>query len=446
MKRLVLTVFFIVLLFLSQGVVAAAEVSDFKFQAQIKDEEKYSYPVRLMLPYEIIKNTSSTLSDVRLFDDAGVEIPYVIYEQRRPEKAPRSFSWEIVNYQYTDTTQAIVLKRPKGIDIARDLRMSTNARDFARDVKVYTSKDQKKWHLLVKGSFYDFSSQVDFRKNELKIPEITGQYLQIELTDTVTPMTGEERMQFKYKDLSFSLNENIKGEIKISGFTSYIGKKSKEKYLHDEFGIQFPKTFIDKDGNTIVVLEKLNVPADKILLSIKNPYFYRRVEVWIAEKDLEESYRIAGKDVLYRIPDISEDETELNIHFIRPAYVRLKIINKDNPPLTIENARIKWARRNLYFIPEKERSYTMYWGGLNIKRPDYELKKMISNQYDMLLSYDEWKIGNIQKNSAYAPRADGLLTQRVQKYLFVGLVLLLVFGLGFWVFNLLKKISMDKGY
>jgi len=126
--------------------------------------------------------------------------------------------------------------------------------------------------------------------------------------------------------------------------------------------------------------------------------------------------------------------------------VRLKIINKDNPPLTIENARIKWARRNLYFIPEKERSYTMYWGGLNIKRPDYELKKMISNQYDMLLSYDEWKIGNIQKNSAYAPRADGLLTQRVQKYLFVGLVLLLVFGLGFWVFNLLKKISMDKGY
>ncbi|MBW1985407.1 MAG: hypothetical protein JRI53_11865 [Deltaproteobacteria bacterium] len=251
-------------------------------------------------------------------------------------------------------------------------------------------------------------------------------------------------MRFQYKDLSFSLNGTIKGEIKINNFTSYIGKKSKEKYLHDEFGIQPPKTFIDKDGNTIVVLGELNVPADKISLSIKNPYFYRQAELWIAEKDIEESYRAVGKNVLYRIPGISETKTTLPAHFIRPAHARLKIINKDNPPLAIENAKIKWVRRNLYFIPEKDRSYTMYWDGLNITRPDYELRKMISNQYDKLMGYDEWKIGNIQKNGAYAPRADELLTQRVQKYLFIGLVLLLVVGLGFWVFKLMRKMSEDK--
>jgi hypothetical protein len=443
MKRSTFIFFFMVLFLYAQGVVTAADISDFKFQAPVKSE-KYSYPVRLMLPHEIIKKTSAGFSDVRLFDDTGVEIPYVIYAQSRPKQTPKYFSWEIVNYQYTNTTQTIVLKRPKNINMARDLRISTKARDFAKKVKLYTSQDQKAWELLATDSFYDFSSQVDFRKNELKIPEITGPYLKVVLTDTVKPITGEERMRFQYKDLSFSLNETIKGEIKINGFTSYIGKKSKEKYLHDEFGIQSPKTFIDKDGNTIVVLGKLNVPADNISLSIKNPYFYRRVEVWIAEEDIEELYRAVGKNVLYRIPDISETKTTFPAHFIRPAYVRLKIINKDNPFLAIENVKIKWARRNLYFMPEKDRSYTLYYGGGNIRMPDYELKRMISNQYDKLMSYDEWGIGNIQENSAYSPRPDDFLAQRVQKYLFVGLVLLLVFGLGFWVFNLLKKISMDK--
>ncbi|MBW1846892.1 MAG: hypothetical protein JRJ27_07055 [Deltaproteobacteria bacterium] len=444
MKRLMLTTFLVGLFFFAQGIVVASEVSDFKYQAPVKGEEKQTVSVRLKLPHEIIKNTSAGFKDLRLFDDTGVEIPYVIYAQSRPKETPKYFTWEIVNYHYTDTTQTIVLKKPRIISMARGLRISTKARDFAKEVKLYTSQDQKTWELLTTGSFFDFSSQVDFRKNEIKISEITGQYLKVALTDTVKPITGEENMRFQYKDLSFSLNGTIKGEIKINNFTSYIGKKSKEKYLHDEFGIQSPKTFIDKDGNTIVVLGELNVPADKISLSIKNPYFYRQAELWIAEKDIEESYRAVGKNVLYRIPGISETKTTLPAHFIRPAHARLKIINKDNPPLAIENAKIKWVRRNLYFIPEKDRSYTMYWDGLNITRPDYELKKMISNQYDALLSYDEWTIGNIQKNGAYAPRADELLTQRVQKYLFIGLVLLLVVGLGFWVFKLVRKMLEDK--
>lgn len=444
MKRLIL--FFVSgVLFLGvQEAVSAATISDFRFQTPIQSQEPVSVPVRLALPYDIIKNTSAGFSDVRLFDDTGVGIPYVIYAQNRPKETRTSFSWEIVNYQYTDTTQTIVLKRPRDIGMARDLRISTSARDFARDISIFASTDRRSWKLMATGSFFDFSSQVDFRKNEFRIPEIHGPYLKVVVKDTTAPISGEERMRFKYKDLSFSLNEAIKGEIKLDGFSSYIGKEIREKYLYDEFIVQAHETSMDKDGNTIIALGEITIPADNVSINIKNPYFYRRVEVWVAEKDAEESYHMTGNDVLFRIPDISEDKTSLNVYFIRPAHVRLKIINKDNPPLQVERVNIKWLRRNLYFMPEKGRSYTLYYGGENIRTPEYELKKMIHNQYDTLMGYDEWNFGSIRENTAYSPKTDDRLTQRVQKYLFVGIVLLLVCGLGYWVFKLMGKMSEDK--
>ncbi|MBW1985408.1 MAG: hypothetical protein JRI53_11870 [Deltaproteobacteria bacterium] len=118
MKRLMLTTFLVGLFFFAQGIVVASEVSDFKYQAPVKGEEKQTVSVRLKLPHEIIKNTSAGFKDLRLFDDTGVEIPYVIYAQSRPKETPKYFTWEIVNYHYTDSTQTIVLKKPRIISMA----------------------------------------------------------------------------------------------------------------------------------------------------------------------------------------------------------------------------------------------------------------------------------------------------------------------------------------
>lgn len=444
MKRMTVIVASIILSFCAQGIVSAAHLSDFKFQTPIQREETHSVPVRLVLGYDIIINTSAGFSDVRIFDDTGVEVPYVIYAQSRPKETARYFSWEIVDYHYTDTTQTIVLKKPPHIDISHDLRISTNTRDFFRDVGIYESNDQKTWHMLMTGSFFDFSSQVNFRKNNVEIPEIEEPYLKIEITDPTRQNRGNESMRFQYKDLSFSINQTQKGEIKIDGFSSIIGKESKEISLYDEAAIQAPETVIDKDGNTLVKLGKLNVPAATILIRIGNPYFYRQVELWTAEKDSEELYHVTSRDVLYRIPDIRETKTQLPVHFNRPAYARLKIINKDNPPLIVENVTIRWVRRNLYFIPQKGRSYTLYFGGTNIKVPEYELKKIIANQYDKLIEYEEWAVGGIRENSSYSPKTDEELSQRIQKYLFIGLILLLVCGLGYWVFKLMGKMSESE--
>lgn len=441
MKRLIL---FIGLFFFTQGLAAATVTTDFKFKASILGDPTEPVSVRLILPFTIIKNTSSGFSDVRIFDDTGTEIPYVIYPQRRYKETPRSFSWKIVNYQYLDTVQTVVLKRPKDISIARDLRISTSAKDFIKGVSIYTSNDQKVWDALATGSFFDFSSQVDFRKNHIDIPEIKGMYIRIVFTDTASTATDKQNMRFQYKDLVFSLDGTVKGEIKINGFNSYIGKKKKETYFYDAIDIPTPKTFMDTDKNTIVKLGNLNIPVDQVVLNIKNPYFYRHVEWWVAEKDVDESYRFLRKDVLFRVPDLNEDKTVLPVQFARPAHVRLKIINKDNPPLKIENVHLKWVRRNLYFMPEKGRSYTLYWKGPNIKKPDYELRRMIPNHYDRLMGYRKWAIGDIQENRDYAPKDDAFKIQRVQKYIFVGIIILLVCGLGFWVVKLMGKMSEGK--
>ena len=122
----------------------------------------------------------------------------------------------------------------------------------------------------------------------------------------------------------------------------------------------------------------------------------------------------------------------------------LKIINQDNPPLQVEEVKIQWIRRNLYFIPEEDRGYELYLGGRNIRTPQYDLQRLIPDKYDKLMTYAECKLGALKKNEAYSPRPDPQSQAGFKKYLFPGLVILLVCILGFWVFRLMIKIPGNR--
>jgi hypothetical protein len=298
--------------------------------------------------------------------------------------------------------------------------------------------------LIAHDSYFDFSSQIDLRKTTLKLPNTKARYLRIILKDNDRPIDLGDDIRLRYKDLEFTLSGLKAGEIKIDGFTSTLGRTKHEAPLFDRAVFPKPHTFLDNEKNTIVSLGRVNLPIEKASLKINNTYYYRSIELWVAETDDEQSYRQVTQDIVYKIPGISSDKNTITYNQTQHVYVRLKVINHDNPPLHVEEVTIEWMRRNLYFIPESGHWYTLYCGGENIRAPRYELQKLVPNQHDQLMRYDEWKVGALQKNENYAPKPAMPSQKPFERYLLTVLVILLVCGLAWWAFRLMKNIPGSK--
>ena len=425
------------------GIASAVERAEFRLKAPLQGNENAGMPVRLALPRAVIAETARGFIDLRLFDDQGAEVPYCIYTQRRPERSFVNFTWQVLDYQPTDNTQTIILERPKQGGAFNALTLNTTARDYHKGITVSVSNDRRSWKQIATDTIFDFSSSINVRKTALELPETDARYLRVRLRDRSRPMKQGEDIRLRYKDLEFTLSGLKTGEIKIDGFTGNLCEGPGSP-LFDYAVFPNPQTFLDKDKNTIVALGRTNLPIDRTELRISNAYYYRTIELWAAETDEEKVYSRVTQDVVYRIPGVSERKSTLSFNQPRHAHVRLKVINQDNAPLQIEAVKIEWVRLNLYFIPESGRQYTLYYGGDDIQPPHYELQKLVPNQYDQLLRYAEWTVGALQKNEGYKPKADLRLKEKLEKYLFTVLVMVLVCGLAWWAFRLMKKISGSR--
>ncbi|MDY6972768.1 MAG: DUF3999 family protein [Thermodesulfobacteriota bacterium] len=445
MKRAILIAFIFVQLMGIRETAFGVERSDFRLKAPVKCNMTPGVPLRLALAREVIAETSPGFGDLRLFDNLGEELPYVIYKQRRPKRETRFFAWDVISYNNLDNAQTIVLKRPEKAANALDLRLITTARDFNKHVEVRASDDLRAWNLIATGPFFDFSSHIDLRRTLIEFPETDALYLQVILEDKDKPTSDGENIRLEYKDLKFSLSGQKCGEINIDRFTSRTTRKTPQEYHFDVMVISASKTSTDRDGNTVIDIGYLNLPVASVSLRVKTRYYYRAVEFWVAATGEDKSYQCIDRDIIYRIPDIDEVKNTFSVNTGRCGRISLKIINHDNPALEVEEIRIQWIRRNLYFIPEDEDSCAIYLGGSDIRPPQYELQRLIPEKYEKLMSYAECSIGPIEKNTGYSPGAGKRLGAKIEKFLFHILVVLLVCVLGFWIYRLARNVPVNRG-
>lgn len=444
MKRSILIAYMVVFCIGINGTAFSVQHSDFPLMAPLKGQWTADTPVRLALPHEVISKTSPGFADLRIFNDLEKETPYVIYLQRRPKQEPRSFLWKIRHYKNTEDTQTVILERPEKTAPARDLTLVTRTRDFNKTIDVYGGEDLSSWGFIATGTVFDFSSQIDLTRTSLSLPATKARYLKVILKDRIPTTQDKENMRLRYKDLEFSLDGQKRGVIEIQDFSSRTSMKSPEKIRYDHVIQSNPKTSIDKEGNSIDSMGYLNLPLEKVSLKIKNRYYCRPIELRVSKTDEDKSYNLVARGTICRLPDISEEKNSLSSGSKRCAYVRLKIVNHDNPPLQVEEVKIQWARRNLFFVPEKGRSYALFFNGKDVSPPQYEMRRIIPNKYEKLMSYIECRSGTIKKNEKHSPGHGPGLWAGLDRFLFSGLVILLVCILGFWIYRLTRNFPDNR--
>lgn len=419
----------------------AAERSDFEYFLSLEGTGEADTPVRMALAPELIALTSNQFADLRVFDDQGKETPYIIYTQ---QPAPASsFDWQVLTYHSSAGVQTVVLERPVHIrGIVQELVVDTPNRDFEKKIEIFASSNQQAWTLLAAGAIFDFSSRINLRKTRLEFLATTTKYLKIQLHENIALPEQGENLRFRYKDLEFAVGEQFgTSELTLTRFRSQAMPEDARSVEYSHMTFVQPQAHLDEDKNTIVSLGRVNLPLERVNLRLDKGFFYRTVELLTAQQDQDDAYFAVAQDVIYRVPGIDEEKTFLEFHQPQYPYLRLKIVNHDNPPLKVQEVTVFWAQRDLYFIPEPGRSYALYCNGPAGQAPKYDIQQLIPQKSDHLWRYPEWQTGTLQKNSDYRAQIDLNARAKFERYLFIGFVILIAAGLGLWMLQLMKKVE-----
>lgn len=439
-------ILFMVVLFGLNPSARAVEPADFRYTAQIESRIAQDVPNCLPLQREIISETRNGFSDLRIFDDLGRETPYVIYGESKPQQNIKTFTFKVLSYNETDNLIEIVLERPKKGAAYSSIQFITSNRDFKKSVRIMAGSNREVWNELASDILFDFSSRINLRKTSIEIPETDLPYLKVLIQNDSLSRSDGTDIKLQYDGLEFTVDRSRTKIFRIDRINGSKGISTPAEEVHDYAFFKDTDTSIDSDGNTVINLGLVNLPVTEVTLKVDNPYYHRLVELWSSDSVREDSFHKSGKGTIYKVPGMNKSKSTIRFQQPKRKYLQLKILNGDNPQLRIREIKIAWVRQNLYFIPEDGRSYALHYSAAKINTPRYELKSLIVPEYEKLKDYKVISIKSIQSNPYYRPQKQTVKTkEKLEKFLFTGVVLILVCGLGFWVYRLMKKIPTDSG-
>lgn len=419
----------------------------FEYRAPMQGEVKVATPVLVSLPQEVITSSLAGYRDVRVFDDQGQVVPHVIYDQLVPERPSSNFQFEPRDLTEEGNVTSVILHRPNSRGPYDQLDIRTSERDFKKKVLISSSVDGKTWALAGQDLIYDYSSRLDLSKRRVKFQEVDTDWLRLDISDDVSSPVGQGEVGLEF--LIFRIVARP-GVLKFDGFTG-ICTDGRDKFLR--FGERPVEVQpISRAKRTILDLGAISSPVAEVRLDVSTPFFLRKVEWWGARtlkpvgEDPEEGYQLLGSGDIYRVPGDSRTNSSIFPQLDHVLYLRLKIVNEDNPPLEIAGVKVVWIRQNLYFIATPGRSYQLHFGNPHVRAPVYEMARLLRLDPAELLDLPEFSLGTVEKNPAYnverAVPDDTLKAKKRQEQLLLqGVVLILVAGMGVWVFRLLGRLS-----
>jgi hypothetical protein len=318
--------------------------------------------VRLPLPAEVLAKTRSDLSDVRLFDAAGREIPFLI-DTGEPRGATRAEQRRVAatvvdaRRERVDRTDApplyretYVLGLPPADAPAWELVFDAEAAEFLRRLIVETvDADGNRHQLLPDEAVFRLNTPLSAKlRVALPLRGVTPPPVQLAVT-----LEGEEG-GFLAPQLRFEATRDL------------ASNPSVEVELD-------PISFESHDGRSIVeVVRPDGLVPDALRVETKTSTFSRDVAVW-DERPGEPAVSL-GRATLSRLRGTTADTArELALRAAHGDRLRIELTDGDSPPLI--NPRIIALVRQpvLVFGAEAAGSATLRYGGGRAHTPDYDL-------------------------------------------------------------------------
>jgi hypothetical protein len=311
--------------------------------------------VRVTLAVEVYGLAQSSLADLRLIDEGGSEVPFVLYARVGQEER----KWrrgELTNLGFTpgDYTQVIVDVGADG-ELHNALEIQTGINEFFAWVEVAASEDQEAWRIVRdKGPIYRFED-VNEGNTLISYPETRSRWLRLRILE-------EER---RFPVYGCRIAYEIVEEPERVALPSVLG-----------FDTQAPAD----ESRWQVDLGVANVPASAVSFEAAQPEFHRAVRVQVSEDG--DTWRSVGRGDIYRYLAPGEAEnrepSSMRVPFseARGRYWRVSVLNRNDAPVEGLGPTLEGTPRHVVFRPEPDQSYRLLYGNSRVSSPEYDLARL----------------------------------------------------------------------
>ena len=378
--------------------------------------------VELTPDYEVFASSSPRLIDLRIIADDGDEVPYKA-EVSRGERQRTSFNAALRDKGYVPgryTTFVADLGRD-GV-LHNEIEIRTSSSNFRGTATVEASNDGNTWARIAEEQVYDFTVKeipLTSRDTRVKYTDSTARYLRVQIADE-----GD-------------------GPLEITGATVFFVKETKARE------VTWPVSILStgRDAELRVTLVELDLggpglPSYRLALKTSDVNFYREVTLETSP-DREEWRPLVSRSAIYAYDTPKFVGTSLMFTFQETTsrYFRLVIYDEDNPALRVQRVDMWGLRRRLVFSADPGRSYELYYGNDEARKPSYDIERIFP--YLATEKLPEAGLGRQAENPGFVqvvppPPPDPPLSERLP-WLFPSAVVVAAIVVAFLLFGVLRK-------
>jgi hypothetical protein len=305
--------------------------------------------MKISLPAETLNAARPGLEDLRLFDDVGNEIPYVI---ERPVPSPKVIQMA-KSFSVSLNPANTVITLESGIVQAFDaVTLESPAPNFIKSVKVEDSADGIKWVQLAQGQpiFRQGSGVANLK---ISFPPTVSKWLRLTVDDSRSaqiPFTGAQ------------VHAASGGSAPVEAVSATISERD------------------ESPGQTrlAVNLGAANLDVAGLEIETAEPLFMRQISIaipQISEGAIHE--QVIGQGSIFRVAVEGQKPSE-NLylpleHSVSARDLVLTLKNGDSPPLTISSVQVERRPVYLVFRAPDPGIFYLLTGNSHCDSPHYDL-------------------------------------------------------------------------
>jgi len=432
----------VVLLLLLASSVFAIDLTKWKYQAEVTIDSGTDKYCKLTLTPDIYNAARLDLADIRILDDNGGQVPYVLAKPKDITQSVK-YSPAIIN-RSTGENNAAMVTLDFGKQVVKNrIEVQTGGNNFRRSVRVEGSNDNIEFFTVVETA-YVFAITPRRRFSRIDLPANDYRYVRI----SVAPMAEETESPVIENVLASKYESKLaqRQPVKMSQLQHSEDEKTKSSiYIYDLAYRQLPITEIelevaDNAFYRYVTLEGRDTTTRKVRIdSEDNRQRFREVEV--------EWKRIIG-ETIYRYPGVSGKKCEkltLSISPGTPVYkfLRLTISNYDDRPITLSSTSAQMIAHNIVFESQDGVAPVLYVGSQSAGMPRYDLSRLLSRPLEVQAR--KANLGDITNNPLFGQVEPKPLAwtekHKVLLWIIMGVV---VAVLGAFIFKSFKSIQTKE--
>jgi hypothetical protein len=307
-----------------------------------------------------LSHSERQLSDLRVIDDTGKEIPYAMRSQitRPPEPVKLPSNVRENSFVPKEFTQ-VVIDLGEKTGFHNNLQVRTPETDFINWVEVAASDDAHVWRIVnARAPISRFRKENLEGNQTVRYSENNARYLRVRIQETQHPFQVTDIEVFA----SPATNREAAAENGISLATSLApdanGSDSLTRWTVD--------------------LGNGNIPISKFTFETSQPEFYRAVRTLTSSDGKE--WQVAGGGEIHRyvFNGVSQESLEVSCYETGgPRYWRAEVLNGNDAPLSGVRLSVLMPQRFVLFHAAADRSYRMVYGNERATAPDYDLGRTL---------------------------------------------------------------------